>query len=437
MRRVIPLAAYGLNLIIIVTLWALSSGSLLASGGAAALLALARLAGLLAATCVLTQLLLIGRTGWIERGFGLDRLSRVHHWNGFAIVALALTHPALVNLSHAALNGLTVPQQVLFFMRTYPSVILAELALLGFVTLLVTGLGRIRSRWRYEVWYTLHFCAYAVILSVFIHQLRLGGDLAAGALRVYWIALWAFCVGNLVAYRFIRPITLLARHGFRVARIVPETSDVHSVYIEGRNLARWRYEPGQFVIVRFLRAPFIWEAHPFSLSCVHNGAYLRLSIKGVGDFTRKIPQLRPGTRVLIDGPHGGMTPRLRQCDKVLLIAGGIGITPLRALAEHFVGEGRSVTLLYGNRNEAGVALRAELEALAAQGLVLHHVLSHEPGYSGEKGFVDRERIARLAPDAAERDVYVCGPPMMMNLVRRALAELGVPRARVHWERFAL
>lgn len=439
MRKALPIALYGATLAVVIALWTASSGSLLGAGGAAALLAIARLAGLLAGYALLTQILLIGRAVWVEGAFGLDRLSRVHHWNGFALLALTLIHLLLTNAAHAALNGIAVFKQVLFFFRTYPTVLLAEIGLILFILILLLSLGVLRRRLTYEQWYALHVTAYVALALAFFHQIIVGGDLISeGAFRTYWLALWAFAVANVLLFRFGRPLYTYARYRTRVDRIVPETFDVNSVYITGRRLERFPIQPGQFMIVRFLQRGFWYEAHPFSLSCAPNGHYLRLSIKAVGDFTRKIRALQPGTPVIIDGPHGVMTPRQCRSDKILLIAGGIGITPLRSLAEYFVRQGKRVILLYGNRNLDSIVFYGELDALAREyGLVVHHILSEERNWAGEKGFIDRERIMRLVPDVASYEIYLCGPPPMMTLVRTALKELGVPRKRVHWERFAL
>jgi ferredoxin-NADP reductase len=123
-----------------------------------------------------------------------------------------------------------------------------------------------------------------------------------------------------------------------------------------------------------------------------------------------------------------------------MIAGGIGITPIRSVAEVLLASGREIALIYGNRDRVSVALYDELERLSASSggrLRVPHVMSADPGWTGEQGRVDGACLARLAPDLLDRDVYLCGPPPMMRLVRAALRAAGVPPGRIFDERFAL
>jgi ferredoxin-NADP reductase len=230
------------------------------------------------------------------------------------------------------------------------------------------------------------------------------------------------------------------RHRFTVEKLVPETGDVTSVYIGGKGMEFFPVEAGQFMIVRFWSRGFRWEAHPFSMSCLPNGSNIRLSIKGVGDFTRKIPELIPGVSVLIDGPHGVFTSRSCKSSKALMIAGGIGITPIRSLAEEMSSNGRDVVLIYANRNRASIVFEKELAELVNSSsgrLKVIHVISDEPDWPGEKGRLDKEKISRLVPDFKEREAFLCGPPPMMKAVRLTLFSIGVHGNRIHYEKFAL
>ena len=404
-------------------------------------LAWGRLAGLLAAVGVLVQIMLVARVRRFEQVFGLDRLTRLHHVLGFSLVLLLVLHPALVTVGHALQADAGLAEQTLDFWTNWRGLASAMVGLLLMIAALVTSVLVLTKRMRYEVWYATHLTLYVAFALSFLHQVVTGSDLTDHpGFRAYWCLLYAYVLLHLIVCRFAKPCALYFRHRFTVERLVPEAGDVTSVHIGGRGLRSLAAEAGQFVIVRFLAKGFRWEAHPFSLSSRPDGSGLRLSIKGVGDFTRRISELKPGTPVVIDGPHGVFTARRCDSDKVLLIAGGIGITPVRALAEELVEDGCDVLLLYGNRNASGIVFKEELEALAERSdgrLRLVHVLSSDPAWTGEKGYIDRDCLSRLVPDLASRDVFLCGPPVMMKGVRRALADLGVPASRVHDERFAL
>jgi predicted ferric reductase len=224
-----------------------------------------------------------------------------------------------------------------------------------------------------------------------------------------------------------------------VQKIVPETDTVNSVYITGKNIERLKVKPGQFIIVRFLAKNYIGEAHPFSISEIPKNNTIRMSIKAVGDFTKTIGTIKPGTKVFIEGPYGIFTKEIAgDNNKLLFIAGGIGITPIRAVIEDSLRAGKDCILLYGNRFIKEIALKTELENLAAQKhYPIYHILSDEEMPAAEKGFVDKEKIQRLVTDIVERDVFLCGPPIMMSKVRPILKELGVPESKIHFELFSL
>lgn len=446
MKKVAWWVLAGAQLLIVVGSWLWfhvhhATGNLLTGDAVGKLLAWGRFAGLLAVLAILFQLMLIGRVQWVERSFGMDRLTRLHHAVGFALILLLLLHPVLLTYGHATQADVGYWEQAADFCKTWRGLLAAVIGLGLMVVATGFSVRVLLKRVRYERWYATHLVLYAAFGLTFMHQVASGSDFTDHpGFKYYWFALYAFVLVNLLAYRFARPLLAFARHRFVVTRVVPEAGDVTSVYIAGKDLPAFRVEAGQFMIVRFLAAGFRWEAHPFSMSCFPDGKQLRLSIKRLGDFTRKIPELKPGTPVLIDGPYGVFTSRTCACDKVLLIAGGIGITPLRSLAEDLVGTGRDVVLIYGNRNSATLVFKNELDELAVRSagkLRLVYVMSDGPAWTGESGRVDRERIARLVPDLAARDIYLCGPPVMMKGVRSALASLGVPSARIHDERFAL
>jgi len=258
----------------------------------------------------------------------------------------------------------------------------------------------------------------------------------------YWVALHLAVIGCLVVFRAGRPILGYARHRFRIDRIVAESDDVTSVYLTGRRLDRFTFRPGQYANVVFL-SKGRWSPHPFSFSAAPNGQFLRVSIKAAGDFTDRIRELTPGTPALLEGPLGAFTAA-RPGDKYLMVAGGIGITPIRALIESLAAAGRDIVLLYSVKTANDLVFASELRALTPR---CHFILSrHTESTTStgtgatsdghERGRIDLPMLARLVPDVRDREVFICGPQPMMKAVAAALGALQVRESSIHYEQFA-
>jgi ferredoxin-NADP reductase len=231
----------------------------------------------------------------------------------------------------------------------------------------------------------------------------------------------------------LQPLYDYARHGLRVTEVVDEGPGVVSFRFTGRNLDRLQVRAGQFFLWRFLARGHWWEAHPFSLSEAPDGRSLRITIKASGDYTGKLLGLKAGTRVLTEGPFGVFTDAARRRDKSLLIAGGIGITPIRALLEELGGQ---TALIYRVLADDDVVFRSELDELARRrGFTPHYVVGDHAAPEGTR-ILDADHLRELVPDVAERDVFVCGPPAMTNAIVKTVRSVGVPRRLIHAERFA-
>jgi ferredoxin-NADP reductase len=221
--------------------------------------------------------------------------------------------------------------------------------------------------------------------------------------------------------------------------VVRESSDVVSVYLTGRRLDRLSLRAGQFINVRFLSQPGWTRANPFSLSMAPNGHTIRITAKALGEGSARLGHLRPGTRVLFEGPYGRLSSRVRTQRKVVLAGAGVGITPLRALAEGLeYAPGEAIML---QRYTAEPLFARELEVLAAErGL---HVL-HLPGPRrtptsvlgpAAQGMPELIALRRWIPDLIERDVFLCGPSAWTEALERLVRSAGVPADRVHTESF--
>lgn len=438
--------------------WQRGSWTDLTSGDAAAqLVAAGRLAGLVLASATLAQFLLMSRAPWLEQAFGLDKLARIHHRIGKYFLIPLLLHPLLITAGYASYSQLSYLRQYLAMLQ-YEDMLGAVVGFWLFLGIIVYSILQVWKRWNFERWYYVHLAMYLAIILSFGHQLELGGDFTASTLfSLYWYAAYAFAALHVGIFRFALPAYRTWKHQFTVSHITPETADTASVHITGTNLDQFHFTGGQFLFLRFLAKPFYTESHPFSISKNYDGHSVRHTIKGVGDFTRTIPQIPAGTKVLVEGPYGIFTAKRATGNKVLAIAGGIGITPFVAILEDLGKSGKDIVLIYGNKTEADIALRAELEHLAElYHFPIHHVISSQntvvssqlyntPKQTADNrllttfhtGFVTPELITQLVPDAVEREVFLCGPPPMMNGLLKTLPALGIPKHKIYYEKFSL
>jgi ferredoxin-NADP reductase len=310
---------------------------------------------------------------------------------------------------------------------------------IGGLLLIVVGVVSVRAvrrRVRYETWYYLHLLTYLAVFLAFWHQLALGADFAGNTpARIFWYVLYGGAAAAVLWFRLLAPQRLNLRHRLRVAQVVREAPDVVSVVVSGERLPELAARPGQFLRWRFLTPGLWWTASPYSLSAAPRPGMLRITVKEVGSHSRALARLRPGTRIWAEGPYGALTADRRTRQKVLLLAGGVGVTPLRALFESLPARPGDLTLVYRAHSPADLALRTELESIAAARGARLHLAVNTP--DGRRPVLSAQALRAALPDIAEHDVYLCGPPGMTRASYEALREAGVPARRIHHESFEL
>lgn len=404
-----------------------------ATTGKNEILTVAKFFGMHAALLIMFQLLLIARLPWLDRRLGMDRLTVWHRWIGFTLLWTVLTHATLVVLGYAAL-GDESPAKTFFALAGVPATLFGMSAAATIVVIAATSTRYVRRRLSYETWHAVHMLVYLVLGLAFIHQLLETTTFTSSPFaRIYWWALWVFAFGALVVGRIVVPLWRNVYHQFRVESVVPEADDIVSVRVTGRNLDRLPARAGQFFIWRFPGHNHWWLANPFSMSSAPDGRTLRLTARAVGAASAGLRQLPVGSRAFLEGPYGAFTSMHRTRPGTLLIAGGVGITPVRAmLEEQAPGD---VIVLYRVRSEQDAVLLNEVRDLVTARGGRLHLLTGRTG-DGVRPFAP-EGLTSLVPDIADRDVYVCGPPAMTTAVLRALRTLRVPNHQVHAEKFSL
>ena len=322
----------------------------------------------------------------------------------------------------------------------YPGMLLAVAGTVCLVMVVVTSVRAARRRLRYESWHLLHLYGYLGAGLALPHQLWTGQEfLSSPAATVFWWGLWAASAGAVLVWRVALPLWRSTRHRLRVTSVVPEGHGVVSVYMTGRRMDRLKAEAGQFFTWRFLTGPGWTRGHPYSLSAAPDGRSLRITVKDLGDDSGALRQVRPGTRVLVEGPYGRLSARARTRRKVAFIGAGVGITPLRALAEELDCAPGDAVLLY---RFSGTPLFADEIAVLARERGLEVVWlpgrRRAPGSwlgDGVGTVDDLTALTFWVPDIAERDVFVCGPESWAEDVRRTASAAGLPADSFHVERF--
>ena len=394
-----------------------------------------RITGLLAGYAVVVLLALMARVPWLEHRVGTDRLARWHAMGGRYTISLAVAHTLLIIWGYAVTAHTGVVGETGTLLTSYPDVLMATVALGLLVVVGVVSARAARRRLRYETWHFIHLYTYLAIALAFAHQFATGADFIGNLqARVLWAAMYIAVAALLVWYRLITPVARAVRHRLRVVGLRWESPEVISVYVTGRRLPELGAAPGQFFRWRFLTRDLWWAANPYSLSATPDARTLRITVKISGRHSAALAALRPGTAVLAEGPYGSFTAVRRRRRRVLLIGAGVGITPLRALFESLPAAPGELTLIYRASRPEDLVLLAELDQIAAaRGARVHYLVGDRR--AGRADRFSAERLARLVPQLAEHDVYVCGPEELTGRLRTELHRAGVPRGNIHTESF--
>ncbi|HEU5388184.1 MAG TPA: ferredoxin reductase family protein [Streptosporangiaceae bacterium] len=387
--------------------------------------------GLLAGYGVVVLVALMARLPPLERGLGTDKLARWHAMGGRYVVSLIVAHALLIIWGYAATAHAGVVGESATLLTQYPDVLMATVAGFGFLGIGIVSMRAARRRLRYETWYYLHFYTYLAIALAFSHQFADGSAFVSNlAARFWWSAMYLTVLVLVLWYRVAVPLRSFRRHRLEVLGVKEEAPGVISVYIGGRRLDELDAEPGQFFRWRFLTRSLWWSSHPFSLSAAPGAGMMRITVKNLGDHSQSLARLQPGTRVFAEGPYGAFTPG-ESGRGVLLLAGGVGITPLRAIFATLPGH---VTLIYRATSEQDIVFRDELDAIAAaRGATVHYLVGSRAEIGGDP--LSPRVLRSMVPDLDQQDAYVCGPAGMTSAAVAALRAAGVPRQRIHFESF--
>lgn len=393
--------------------------------------ALAKGSGLLAAALILMQFIVPARIKFLDRVWGFDRLFTFHKIAGVTGTVLALLHPYLVFATSRYSSSSD------FSLSDWPRH-LGGLAVVILLLVAFTSLARKTLKLSYENWYRIHLLAHVAIAGVLIHVFILGDDLSGGGRRASLIGFAAAVVGLFVLKRIALPF-VLARRRFAVVVVAQSSYNVTTIELAPVGWGGFRHLPGQFAFLKLRGDGVRAQEHPFTIaSAPALDGRLSFSIKSVGDFTAAVRALKVGDTATVDGPYGRFSYRLRPPRDLVLIAGGIGITPMLGMLRTLAAEQSAVkiVLVWGNATDRDIAFGDELAGLSEKlNLTVHHVISRT-NTRGPIARVDRALLEKLLTPVADPLVFVCGPPAMMRDVSRDLKKIGVRSRDIVCEKFS-
>jgi len=396
--------------------------------------ATSRFAALIGTYFALLGILLVSRIPWVERGVGHDRLVTWHRKLGPWSLYLIGLHVLLVTIGYAGQFHVNLASELINILTTFNWMWAALAGFIFMITAGVTSYKKARAKLSYEAWWIIHVSTYAAIALSFTHQVLNGPMFIGHPLnKAFWIFLYGSMVFSILYWRFAIPTFRSFRHGLKVEKIVNEGENMVSVIMRGNNLDKLGAQGGQFFGWRFMSKGHALVSHPYSLSAAPTAHYLRITVKDLGDHSRSLADLKKGTRVFMEGPYGAFTAGRASRKHVVLIGGGVGITPIRALMEEFR-EGVQLDVIFRASRSEDLVLREEMDYLAAQSegsIRVHYLVGSRKIHP-----MDARSLKSLVPRFADSDIYICGPGPLVETVREAAKDLGVPKNRFHDEAFA-
>jgi predicted ferric reductase len=403
-------------------------------GGRGLVVELASALGIVALTLLGLQLVLPARLAAVARPLGAEVAIRLHRHVADVVVAAIAAHVALVVVGDPSNLALFDPLGAPWRAKA------AVASCVALAALIATSVLRRRLGLPYARWRGLHNLLGIGALGLgLLHAIGVDRYLTHGPAGLPAAGLAGIGLVGLVELRLLRP-RRLARRPYVVERVERERGGATTLALRAEGHRGHRFRPGQFAWLKLADAPHALVEHPFSYSSsAHRPERPTFTIKAYGDFTSRVPRLRPGTRLLVDGPHGSYRPR-RHAERFVLIAGGIGITPIISLLRTAAdaGDRRPFLLVYGSRRWEQVTFGEELEHLQRllELRVVHALTEPPPSWTGETGHIDTELLARQLPaELGRSDVFLCGPPPMLTAALNGLERLGVAPEHLHAEQF--
>ncbi len=384
------------------------------------------------------QFAITARLHQIEASYGVDIILQFHRYISLVAFALILIHPLILFINQPEtlelLNIFKAPWRAKF----------AVTGTLALIVLVITSIWRQRLSIPYELWRESHSILAVVAVTLGLaHGLGVSYYLGLFWKQLLWSVIALSALWLLIYVRIVKP-WIMTKHPYFVEEVIPQRGNVWTLAIRPRGHKGFRFQPGQFAWITLEISPFRMREHPFSMSSSgDHPERLEFSIKALGDFTQTIKDIKSGTKAYLDGPYGVFTSdRYWDAAGFVLIAGGIGITPMMSMLVTAIErrDDRPYLLIYANKSWEDMTFREELDGLidSIDLMIIYVLRQPSEDWTGETGYVDKDLLQKYIPiHRGSRQYFICAAPVMMEQVEEALLDLEVPATNIQMEHFNL
>lgn len=385
-----------------------------------------QLSGLVGMVLFSLALVLSSRNKYLEKiFFGLNQAYVKHHLIGGIAFVLLLWHPITLAIRYIPLSIILAATFLIPSADNLPVAYGIYSLLLMIILLWLT----FYVRPKYNIWKTTHKFLGLAFLIAGLHVYFIPSDVSiSSGLRFYMLAITFLGLAS-VLYRTV--FDSGKKWKYKVNYVKELVAD--SLF-EVDLSPLWEAMPfksGQFIFIFFRGEGVSKESHPFSLASAPKERNLKIIVKNLGDYTKNMKSIEPGTKAIIQGPFGQFNYNNFGEDQIW-VAGGIGIVPFLSMARDLDNSGKYKIFLFYSVNKAEEAAYSDyFESLADANDSFKYKL-----YDASKdGFITAQKICGMCGDIKDKEVLVCGPVPMMSALKKQFLEMGLPKKNIHTEEF--
>ncbi len=406
--------------------------------------------GAAAYTWLCIEFVLIARVKMMEKSIGQDRFYKFHGIMALVSVVLAFIHKILQgNMMGESLKTTLGDISIYIFIAI---TVLSFVFMAEMLVLKVNPLMKMRrfaqklKVFSYKYQRLLHNLTTIAITLLLAHVLLTTTSRVSLLVRVIYIVYFIVAISAYIYFKFLKPL-MRSDMKFIVKAVKQESDNMWTIEMVPQSKTIFKYEAGQFGFIKIYGEDISKEEHPFSISSQpENKEFISITVKELGDYTSTINNVKPGYRAIVDAPYGNFTLReIRHDEELVLLAGGVGITPVMSLLRYMsqMDKDRKVLLLWGIKNPNEMIWHKEFDQIleTMKNLSIVPVMSMDNTWEGEKGFLTQDKIMKHMKEkgisADKAHFYICGPAIMVDMVLKGLKSIKVNKSNIHFERFSL